>query len=171
MEQPHEREQGRDMAYSCHWHPWVETGLYCSQCGKHICTQCMVQATVGIRCRDCGKVVLTPTYDVSLSYYVRATAAAGSCGIAGGLVWAFITYIFGGIPFFPSMAAIGIGYGIGEVISLSVNRKRGAGLAWIAAFSTVVAFLISWTINPFGFGMFSFLFLGVGVYSAVLRVR
>ena len=38
--------------------------------------------------------------------------------------------IFGSIPFVPSLIGMGIGYGAGELISLSVNRKRstGAGL-------------------------------------------
>ena len=171
MEQSRERDQGRGGASYCHWHPGVDTGLYCSQCGKHVCTKCMVQAPVGIRCLECGKAVPTPTFDVSPSYYTRALGIAVAGGIVGGLLWALFTYILSGIPFFPSLAAIGVGYGIGELISRAVNRKRGAGLAWIAACSLVLAFLISWAVNPFGFDIFSLLFLGMGVYNAVLRVR
>lgn len=171
MEQSRQREQERGRVSYCHWHPGVETGLYCSQCGKHICTQCMVQAPVGIRCRECGKAVATPTFNVTPSYYARAISVAVAGGIGGGLLWALFTYVLGGIPFLPSLAAIGVGYGIGELISRAVNRKRGIALAWIAGCSTALAFLISWSINPFGFDIFSLLFLGIGVYNAVLRVR
>ena len=171
MEQSRQREQEQEVASYCHWHPVVETGLYCGQCEKHICTQCMAQAPVGIRCKECGKAVPAPTFEVRPSYYARAISVAVAGGIGGGLLWALFTYIFGGIPFFPSLAAVAIGYGLGELISRAVNRKRGTGLAWIAAGSTALAFLVSWSINPFGFGIFSLLFLGFGVYNAVLRVR
>ena len=167
MDQSGQREQERTGTAYCHWHPGVETGLYCSQCGKHICTQCMVQAAVGIRCRECGKSVPLPTFDVTPSYYARAISVAVAGGIAGGLLWALL----GAIPFLPSLAAIAVGYGLGELISLAVNRKRGSGLAWIAGGAVALAFIISWSINQFPLSIFSFLFLGIGVYSAVMRVR
>ena len=171
MEQSQEREQDHGAAQHCHWHPGVETRLYCSRCGKNICTQCMVQAPVGIRCRECGQTVRMPTYDVQPSYYARAIGVAVACAVGGGLLWALFTYILGSVPFFPSLAAIAVGYGVGEIISRSVNRKRGTGLAWIAGSAVVVAFLISWSVNSFGFGLFSLLFLFFGVYTAVQRVR
>lgn len=171
MDQSGQREQERTGTTYCHWHPGTETGLYCSQCGKHICTQCMVQAPVGIRCRECGKAMPLPTFDVSPSYYARAISAAAAGGIAGGLLWALVNATFGGIPFLPSLAAIAVGYGLGELISLAVNRKRGKGLAWIAAGSVALAFIISWSISPVRVDIFSLLFLGIGVYSAVMRVR
>ena len=171
MDQSGQREQERTGTAYCHWHPGVETGLYCSQCGRHICTQCMVQAVVGIRCRECGKAVPLPTFDVTPSYYARAISVAVAGGIAGGLLWALFNAIFDGIPFLPSLAAIAVGYGLGELISLAVNRKRGSGLAWIAGGSVALAFIISWSINQFPLSIFSFLFLGIGVYSAVMRVR
>tara|TARA_B100000315_G_scaffold35713_1_gene30385 strand:+ start:44 stop:385 length:342 start_codon:yes stop_codon:yes gene_type:complete len=112
-----------------------------------------------------------PTYDVRATYYARAIGVGAAVAVGGGIVWGLFNYIFGAIPFLPSLAAIGLGYGAGELISRSVNRKRGAGLAWIAAASVVVAFLISWGISPFGFGIFSLLLIGIGVYAAVQRVR
>ena len=61
----------------CYWHPAVETGLSCGRCGKAICTGCMVQAPVGIRCRDCGIAAPIPTFDVTPTYYARAVGAGG----------------------------------------------------------------------------------------------
>lgn len=171
MDQSGQREQERTGTAYCHWHPGVETGLYCSQCGKHICTQCMVQAPVGIRCRECGKAVPLPTFDVTPSYYARAISVAVAGGIGGGLLWALFHSIFERVPFLPSLAAIAVGYGLGELISLAVNRKRGKGLAWIAACSVALAFIITWSISSVELTFFSLLFLGLGVYSAVMRVR
>jgi len=171
MGQSQQSEQEREMVHHCHWHPTVETGLYCSRCEKHVCTQCMVQAPVGIRCRECGKAVRMPTYDVRPTYYARAVGVALAVVIVGGLLWGLFTAVFGAIPFFPSLAAIGIGYGAGELVSRSVNRKRGTGLAWLAGGSVVGAFLVGWVASPFVFSFFGLLFLGFGVYAAVQRVR
>jgi hypothetical protein len=171
MDHSPQTEQEQEAVHHCHWHPTVETGLFCSRCDKFVCTQCMVQAPVGIRCRECGKAVRMPTYDVRPTYYARAAGVAVAVAIVGGLLWALFTAMFGAIPFFPSLAAIGVGYGAGELISKAVNRKRGKGLAWITGCSVASAFLISWLISPFSFSIFGLLFLGFGVYAAVQRVR
>lgn len=171
MDQPQQREQGQESVHYCHWHPGVETGLWCSRCEKHICTQCMVQAPVGIRCRECGKAVRTPTFDVRPTYYARAGGVGVVIAIGGGLIWALFNAVFAGIPFLPSLVAIGVGYGAGELLSRSVNRKRGSGLAWIAAGSVLGAFLISRLVHPFSFDPFGLLFLAMGVYAAVQKVR
>ena len=134
----------------------------------------MVQAPVGIRCRECGKSVPMPTYDVKRSYYARAVAVGIGVAIGGGLMWALVNYVnlnFVGLPFVGSLIGLGIGYGAGELISQSVNRKRGTGLAWIAACSVVGAFIISWNVESFRFGIFGLMFIAMGVFIAVQRVR
>ena len=171
MEQPQSTEQEQAVATSCYWHPNVDTGLSCSRCAKHICPQCMVQAPVGIRCKECGKAVRMPTYDVKPTYYARAVGVAVVIAIGGGVLWAILNIILFGIPFVPGLIGIGVGYGAGELISLSVNRKRSMGLAWLAGGSVVVAFLISWLASPFGFSIWGLLFIIIGVALAVQRVR
>ncbi|MFD0274985.1 rhomboid family intramembrane serine protease [Kitasatospora sp. NPDC127111] len=37
----------------CYRHPEQETGIGCSRCGRPICPQCMVSASVGFHCPDC----------------------------------------------------------------------------------------------------------------------
>ena len=171
MEQSQPREQGRDTVTHCHWHPDVETGLSCSQCGKAICPQCMVQAPVGIRCRECGKAVRMPTFDVQPAYYARAIGTAVAIALFGGILWSVFISIFGAIPYLPGLVSLGLGYGAGELLSLSVNRKRSKGLALIAGSSVGGAFLITWLIvGPF-YGPFGLLLIIAGVFVAVQRVR
>ena len=167
--------EGIQEALYCHWHPEVETALFCSRCGKSVCTQCMVQANVGIQCKECGKAVRMPTFDVTPSYYAKAAGVGLAGAVGGGILWGVFGVMFGGVPFLPFLIAMGIGYGVGELISLAVNRKRGTGLARIAGGSVVLAFLISGLILPFSFVGIGFLFrlagVGIGVYMAVQRVR
>ncbi len=40
-------------AVSCYRHPDRETGVGCSRCGRPICPECMVSASVGFHCPDC----------------------------------------------------------------------------------------------------------------------
>ena len=131
----------------------------------------MVQAPVGIRCKECGRAIRMPTYDVQPSYYARAIAVAAAVAIGGGILWAILNGLIGAIPFVPALIGVGLGYAAGELLSISVNRKRSLGLAWLAAGSVVAAFLISWLVGPFGFGLWGLLFIVLGVVLAVQKVR
>ena len=37
----------------CYRHPQRETGVSCSNCGRPICHECMIDAPVGFRCPEC----------------------------------------------------------------------------------------------------------------------
>lgn len=124
----------------CARHPDVETELGCSRCGTAICPRCLVYTPVGTRCPDCAQVRRIPTYNMQPGTFPRAIAAAIVVGLVLGFGWAFfnvITYIFWGLP-----AGFGIGYAMGESISLATNRKRGPPLQAIAVGGIVVAYLL-----------------------------
>jgi len=155
----------------CAYHPDVETNLRCGKCGKPICPKCMVQTLVGARCPDCAKLAKLPTYRVSTKYYLRAAGTALGmaivCGIAWGLVRSFVPFIL-----FNLLLAAGVGYAIGEVVSLSVNRKRGTGLAVVGGMAVVISYLVS-IFSPWGlsFGLLDLLALALGIFVAVIRLR
>ena len=46
------QEQTQTMV--CYRHPRSETAVSCSSCGRPICTDCMVFASVGIKCPECA---------------------------------------------------------------------------------------------------------------------
>ncbi len=155
----------------CSYHPDVETNLRCGKCGKPICPKCMVQTPVGARCPDCAKLAKLPTYRVSTKYYLRAAGTALGmaivCGIAWGVVRAYVPFIL-----FNLLLAAGAGYAIGEVVSLSVNRKRGTGLAIIGGIAVVISYLVSiifaWGLS---FSLLDLLALALGIFVAVIRLR
>ncbi|MDN5726968.1 MAG: rhomboid family intramembrane serine protease [Propionibacteriales bacterium] len=37
----------------CYLHPDRQTGIFCQRCGRPICGQCMIQASVGFQCPNC----------------------------------------------------------------------------------------------------------------------
>ena len=144
----------------------------------------MVQTPVGARCPDCARLYKLPTYRVSTQYYLRATGTglgmAIICGLIWGLVGSFVPFLYLNLFLAP-----GAGYAIGEVVSLSVNRKRGGGLAAVAGVAVVISYLISLWFTSFLLGVpfllaFHFsilnvavtiLALAIGIFITVTRLR
>jgi len=159
----------------CAYHPDVETNLRCGKCGKAICPKCLVQTPVGARCPDCAKLYKLPTYRISTKYYLRAVGAGLGMAIVCGIVWGVIGRV---VPFFyvNLLLAPGAGYAIGEVVSLSVNRKRGTRLAIVGGIAVAISYVVSILLLPFGFHLSLFhildlLALALGIFIAVTRLR
>ena len=161
----------------CATHPKVETNLACGKCGKPICPKCLVQTPVGMRCQECARLRSLPTYQVSASYYLRALGVGIGIAAACGVVWWAIYLILPFFFFFRFFIAAGAGYAIGEVISRSVNRKRGTGLAIIGGISAALSFAIANVVLiPFHWDvlssiLFGLLVLAVTIFMAVIRLR
>jgi hypothetical protein len=159
----------------CAAHPDIETNLRCGKCGTPVCPKCMVPGPVGVRCPQCARATKLPTFKVSGRYYLRGAGVALVMAVVTGLVWGAID---GVMPsFYLGLILAGaVGYAIGEVVSLSVNRKRGTWLAVLGG----VAMVISYLVNIFTFGglpygairiLIDILAVGIGVFTAVIRLR
>ena len=158
----------------CATHPDVETVLKCGKCGKPICPKCLVQTPVGARCRECAHLYTPPTYRVSGIFYLRAIGSALGMAVVIGLVWGFVSNYLPFI-FINLLLAAGLGYAIGEVTGLAVNRKRGIWLAVIGG----AAFALSYVIRILAFGEVPSVGLDlaidlagliIGIYLAVNRL-
>lgn len=108
-------------------------------------------------------------------YYFRAIIIATGMAFACGAAW----WAIGPVTYFSFLIAAGFGWGIGELISLSVNRKRGRRLAFIAGASIVAGYMIS-LFPPWGLGFWwvsstalviDILAVALGVWIAVGRVK
>ena len=159
----------------CAKHPKVETNLTCGKCGEPICPKCLVQTDVGMRCPECANLKSLPTYQVSPMYYLRAIGTGIGIALACGFVWLFISPFLHVFFLLPFIVAAGAGYAIGEVVSLSVNRKRGTGLAIISGLSAALSFAIANVSFILGVGLssiiLSLLVLAITVFMAVIRIR
>lgn len=157
---------------TCHWHPKAPTGLSCGQCRRPICTQCLVQAPVGIRCRECGRAAPLPTFDVRPSNYAKALVAAAALVALGVILWLTLGFFTGTWFLSWIVTPLAVGYAAGEIISRVVNLKRSKGLMYIAGGTVVLTALIAMfmTSGPV-LSLWGILALIGGVLIAIARVR
>ena len=165
-------EQTESQAITCHWHPGVSTGLSCSQCRRPICTACLVQAPVGIRCRECGRAQPLPTFDVRPANYAKAVVAAVVIAVLGVLLWLTLGFFTGTWMWSLVVTPLATGYAAGEIISRVVNLKRSRGLMVIAGGTVVLTVLVGMylTAAPV-FTLWGLLAVAGGVLIAIGRVR
>lgn len=127
----------------CPRNPKNETNLRCSRCEELICTDCLVQTPVGARCPTCARASRIPTYDVTPAFMARGVAAGVVTALALGVGFLFINGVLFIVPvLFPYLhiaVIAGIGYIVGEAVSLSVNRKKGKSLKFVGSGSMLVA--------------------------------
>ena len=159
----------------CALHPDVETSLRCGRCGTPICPRCLVQTPVGARCPQCARLYKLPTFSISPAYYVRAAGAALGMASVTGVLWGIFN-AFVGFFYLNLLLAAGVGYAVGEVVGLSVNRKRGRWLAVIGGVGVAAAYAVNiFTFGRVPFGVLPIVLdlvsVGVGVYVAVSRLR
>jgi len=154
----------------CATHPDVETSLTCGKCGQPICPRCMVQTPVGARCLVCARLAKVPTYRVTRWYYLRAIGIGLAAAIVCGIIWSFVeklTFFYLNLLLAPLA-----GYAIGEAISISVNHKRGTGLAVVAGIEVLVSYLVSaWFLKGAVFQPLDALALALGIFVAASRLR
>ena len=164
--------EGRAPTY-CAEHERTPTNLRCSRCDKPVCPECMVQAPVGIRCREHGRPTKLPTYDVSTGFIARGVAAGVGIGVLGGLILglagAFTNLFF--IPYVFTLAMVGLGYLVGEGISRATNRKRGQPLIIAAVVGVVLAFVVVVAFTGLQLNLFDLLALAIALFLAIQRVR
>ena len=154
----------------CARHPDTPTRLLCGKCEAPVCPRCMVHSPVGVRCPQCANVRRLPTFEVTTPYMARAVAAAVAAGAVGGILVAILgPPLLYRLPFLDTIAIVGLGFVVGEIVSLSVNRKRGNTLRLIAAGGTVLAYVVIASLGLPYLNLFHLIAGGIGIYSAVSR--
>ena len=154
----------------CAKHSDTPTRLQCGRCDTPVCQRCMVHAPVGIRCPDCANVRSVPTFDVTTPFLARAVAAAVVLGTVGGTLFALLgPAIIYQVAYLDTLAIAGLGYAVGEGVSLSANRKRGRTLKYVAAGGMGIAYLIIFAFGPGYLSIFHLISAGIGIYIATNR--
>ena len=116
----------------CSFHPGVETGVRCTECGRYICPKDMVNTPVGYKCPICAKPAPSQYRVVKPGQLLRAILVGGAVGIGGGLVLAFVRLlgIFGGLLW-------------GVATAEAARRASGGHREWAVGIVAVVAIVLA----------------------------
>src|SRR5215211_2739665 len=143
--------------WRCYRHPDREGGVRCQRCGRAICPDCMVQASVGFQCPNCVKA--GPPGPRPLRTLRKEPYAT----------WAIIAACV--LVFLPSLAGGAAVAGRGDLDvagDLALNAAAVADGEWWRLFTSG---FVHYGLLHIGFNMFVLLQLGMLLEPALGRVR
>ena len=127
----------REKTY-CYRHPNKETRITCTECGKYICTSCIIQAPVGQKCPDCVNSHVTHLEKISPQQYFIA-------GIVGIIVSSILSYIWFkfAIRMFliDLLLAYVVGYATTKAIGKAIGSKIGFRIQALAGATVLLGML------------------------------
>ncbi len=122
----------------CYRHPKRETRVSCATCGRPICTECMRQTEVGIKCPDDARLPRGAHAGVMKGSQILRTLLAG---VAVALLGVPVVFAIFQIGFFSLIFSALAGYGAGTLVHRAGGRNGGpvamaiSGVAVAAAYS------------------------------------
>ena len=127
----------------CYRHLKRETRIACAACGRPICTECMRQTAVGIKCPEDARLPRGARIGVMKPNQILKTLLAGVGVAVAGIPVAYVLLSLAGILTF--LLAIAAGYGAGTLVFRVWGRNGGplaistSVVATLAAFSPFLA--------------------------------
>ena len=122
----------------CYRHPNRETRVSCATCGRPICTECMTQTYVGIKCPDDAKLPRTARTGVMKPNQILMSLLVG-LGVT--LIGIPIVALIFDLPF-QWLFSVAAGYGAGTLIYRAGGRNGGLLATTISIFATAIPFLV-----------------------------
>ena len=123
----------------CYRHPKRETRVSCATCGRPICTECMRQTEVGIKCPDDARLPRGARAGVMKPNQIVKTLLAG-VGIAAIGIFV-VAYVLFALPFTLLISAAA-GYGAGTLIYRAGGRNGGTVAILVSVVATAIPFLV-----------------------------
>lgn len=121
----------------CYWHPKRETRVSCATCGRPICTECMIQTEVGIKCPDDARLPRGARAGAMKTNQVAKSFLAGvAVAVAGFFVVAAILQIGFGRLILSGLA----GYLAGTFVHRAGGRNGGPLAMAISGVSVAIAY-------------------------------
>lgn len=155
-------------AISCYRHPDRETRVSCATCGRPICTECMRQTEVGIKCPEDAQLPRSARTGVMKTGQIVRSLLAGIAVGIGGIPVVLAIFQVGFLTLILSAVA---GYAAGTVIHRAGGRNGGPlamTIAGVAVFIAFAPFLIPPILNgnlPFMILLSGLLAVGFAVYN------
>lgn len=154
----------------CYRHPDRETRVSCATCGRPICTECMRQTEVGIKCPEDARLPRGAQAGVMKTPQIAKSFLAGAAVAVIGVPVVLIMFRIGVLVFIMSALA---GYAAGTLIHRAGGRNGGPlamSISGVAVFAAYAPFLVPQFLNG-NFPFFIFLPMLIAVGFAVYNSR
>ncbi len=122
----------------CYRHPKRETRVSCATCGRPICTECMRQTAVGIKCPEDARLPRSARVGVMKTNQIVLSLLAG-LGVA--LVGIPVVYVLLDLPF-QWLLSIAAGYGAGTLINRAGGRNGGPIAIAVSLVAVAIPYLV-----------------------------
>lgn len=122
----------------CYKHPKRETRVSCAACGRPICTECMRQTAVGIKCPDDARLPRGARAGVMKPNQILKTLLTG-VGIA--LIGIPLVSVIFGLPL-QLLISAAAGYGAGTLVNRAGGRNGGPLAVAVSVVATTIPFLV-----------------------------
>lgn len=148
----------------CSYHPDIQTGLRCTNCGKPICPECAVRTPVGLRCPDCAGVRTMGSIRTPTNRLAKAVGAGMLVAIVVAVLWRFM-------PSWGFYLSLAMGFGVVETIARVTRNKRGRDLQIAAMAIVTIGFLLSRALlaERFGISIGELNDLGGSIWNEAVR--
>ena len=151
----------------CYRHPKRETRVSCATCGRPICTECMHQTEVGIKCPDDARLPRGARAGVMKGSQILRTVLAG---VAVALIGVPVVFAIFQIVFFSLVFSALAGYGAGTLVHRAGGRNGGP-VAMVVSGVAVAAAYSPFLIDAFAAGNFfrvlpALVAVGFAVYNS-----
>ncbi|MFD7917969.1 rhomboid family intramembrane serine protease [Streptomyces sp. NPDC059740] len=151
---------------TCYRHPGRETGIRCTRCDRPICTDCMVNASVGYQCPECAR---------SEAHSVRATRPRTVVGGRLTSTYGLVTKVLIGINLVVFLASLADQALVGhlELIGRAVDPGsfQVVGVAEGEWWRLLTAVFLHQEIPHIALNMLSLWWIGPSLEAALGRVR
>lgn len=122
----------------CYRHPKRETRISCATCGRPICTECMRQTDVGIKCPDDAKLPRGARAGAMRTNQIAKSVLAGLGVAAAGYFVVLLIFQLGVGSIILSALA---GYGAGTLIHRAGGRNGGPFAMAVSGVSVAIPYL------------------------------
>ncbi|HSL01567.1 MAG TPA: hypothetical protein VK869_14625 [Rubrobacteraceae bacterium] len=122
---------------SCYRHPNRETRVSCATCGRPICTECMIQTDVGIKCPDDARLPRGARAGIMKRGQVLRSLLAGVAVAVAGF---FVVFAIFEIRVFTLIFSALAGYGAGKLIHRAGGRNGGPVAMAISGVAVALAY-------------------------------
>lgn len=153
----------------CYRHPNRETRVSCATCGRPICTECMRQTEVGIKCPEDSQLPRGARAGVMKTDQILKSLLTGAGVAIVGVPVVFAIFQIGFLTFILSGVA---GYGAGTLIHRAGGRNGGPlamVISGVAVFAAFAPFLVPALLNgnlPFFVLLPALIAAGIAAYSS-----